>query len=192
MNFYHRQSLDLFYEAEKHGLPYFCDEPRMKMINAIEEVSFDDLVVVCATTLPHANPESVERYLNGPWEPEVDFPQYLEALLVRSGGSLLFQEQAIDILRATVNWPMEEAVEIINLMKEPESVELKSLLDKFASSSLTSPYYFEWWKVNLNIRGCMVEIWNYLIKCAPYLVSYKFSFASTLHAYQTAYNISHN
>ena len=192
MNYYHRQTLDLFYEADKHSLPYFSDQPRMKMTKALKEVSFDDLVVVYATTLPHANPESVERYLNGPWEPEVDLPQYLEALLVRSGGSLLFQEQAIDILRATVNWPTVEAVEMVNLMKRPESVELKNIRDKFTSSSLTSPYYFEWWKTHLNSRGCMEEIWNYLIKCAPYLVSYKFSFASALHAYQTAYNITHN
>lgn len=190
MNFYHRQTLYLFYEVDKHCLPYFSDKRRMKMTEAIQDVSFDDLVIVYATILPNANPESVKRYLSGPWEPEVDLPQYLEALLIRSGGSLLFKEQAVDILKATVNWTTEGAIEIVNLMKGLESKKLKNLLHKFTSGAMISPYYYGRLMPHRK-QGYMAEIWNYLIKCAPFLVSYKFSMASTLRAYQTAYNITH-
>ena len=190
MNYYNRHTLDLFYEADKYGLPYFGEKQYLNMTKAIEDVSFDDLVMVFALNQPMAQPKQQERYLTGLANPEVNMPSFMEGILIRSSCMLVFLEQAIDILRIPTNWTKEKAFEIIDLMKTNESEELQNLLSEYCSGAIRNPYYYEWFNLYTK-RGSMADIWNYLIKYAPHLVSYKHSFSCTLKAYQQAYTITH-
>lgn len=190
MNYYDRETLDLFYEGDRYGLPYFSDEKAIKMVACLKNVSVDDLVVVNACVQPNAKPDIFKRYVNGPWEADVVLPAYLEGLLVRSGGILMFEEQLKDILRSGGAWTNEEALNIIELMKGPNATKLNDLLDEFVRQAMHSPYFRDLLSPPFK-RGCMSDLWNYLVANAPYIVSYKHSFACVHQAYETAYNLTH-
>lgn len=189
MNYNDRPTLDLFYEADKHGLSYFNDGQSLQMIRDIENVSFDDLVVVFALSRPNVRPNVWEGYKSKLWVDEVDMPPFVQGLLARSSGLVIFQEQLVDILRSLTGWPQEKTNEIRQLMGKKHLDKLEPFLKEFISESLRSPIANRW--VFESQRGAGRAIWNHLIECAPYLLSYKLAVSCTLHSYQFAYNLTH-
>ena len=189
MNYNHRETLNLFYEAEEHGLTYFNDDRSMQMLGDLERVSFDDLIVVFALSRPNMRPNVWENYKSGLWTDEVEMPPFVQGLLARSSGLVIFQEQLIDILRSITGWPMEKANEARQLMGKKHLEKLEPFMEGFISELLRSPIATRW--VFESKRGAGGALWNHLIECAPYLLSYRFSMSCTLHSYQIAYNLTH-
>jgi DNA polymerase-3 subunit alpha len=189
MNYNHRQTLDLFYDAENHGLTYFNDDLSKQMIQDLKGVSFDDLVVVFALSRPNMRPNVWEHYKSGLWVNEVEMPPFVQGLLARSSGLLIFQEQLVDILRSITGWPLEKANEVRQLMGKKNLEKLEPFLQDFFSELLRNPITNRW--VFESRRGAGRDLWNHLIDCVPDLLSYKFSMSCTLHSYQIAYNLTH-
>ncbi len=189
MNYHHRETLNLFYEADKNGLASFNDEQSLQMIRAIENISFDDLVVVYALSRPNVRTNVWENYKSGLWVDEVSMPEFTQGLLARSSGLVIFQEQLVDILRSLTGWSLEKANEVRQLMGKKHLEKLEPFFKEFISGSLRIPIAYRW--VFESEHGAGGNLWSHLIECAPFLISYKFSLTCTLHSYQIAYNLSH-
>ncbi|MCB9190287.1 MAG: hypothetical protein H6602_01290 [Flavobacteriales bacterium] len=189
MNYYDRQTLDLFYDADKYGLPYFEDELSLGMIRELKGLSLDDLVVIFALSRPNLRPDVWEGYKSGLWIDEVSMPDFTQGLLARSSGLLIFQEQLMDILRSTTGWSFDEANETRKLMGKKHQRELEPLYQEFISGLFHTSVGHQWLFRNRNEGG--QALWNHLIECAPHLISYKFSLSCTLHSYQIAHNLTH-
>lgn len=189
MNYNDRDTLNLFYEAEEYGLPYFRDKTSVEMIKDLKDVSFDDLVLVFALSRPGLRPNVWEDYKSGLWIDEVSMPEFTQGLLARSSGLLIFQEQLMDILRSITGWSFEKANEARRIMGKKHKQQLELLYKEFVLGLRQRPFANKW-VLEAGFES-VKTLWNHLIHCAPYLISYKFSMNCTLHSYQVSYNLTH-
>lgn len=189
MDFYHRNTLDQFYNADSNGLPYFDDNLTVEMIRSIEQLSLDDLVVIFALQRPNIPSSLWDKYLTEHWVTEVPMPPFFEGLLARSNGILIFKEQSKDILRGMTGWSNDRAIEVQRLMAKKHTDLLCEHFKEFCRASVLSQFCSDW--VLRNGEESLQELWDYLVDRAADLISYKFCLTRTIHSYQVAYNITH-
>jgi DNA polymerase-3 subunit alpha len=194
MDLKNQAAINLFTRLETEGIPYFCDTQSQKLLKLLKPRNINGLIDVYQLSRSCIPETTLRQYLRNKKSPDkIEFIHpLLEGHLQQTFGVLLYQEQLVEIIQHLAGFGHEKANEMRIALGKKHQKNLDVLFSYFDQGALrNSMFVYGCGLVSKTPTAVLEKLREYFEENIEFLIQYQSCAYPVLHAYQIAYNRTH-